>query len=129
MDATKTETLRGARLERRNQIRGQVGQMGDEIQALGVDQGLEQGTLSNHVADDAGMVFESERLATISDDLRDVLAQVDAALGRLDDGTFGTCQRCGQPIGEERLEAFPHVAFCIDCQQQVEREAALRTGV
>ena len=38
------------------------------------------------------------------------------------------CQRCGKPIGEERLEAFPYVAYCIECQSLIEREQALRAG-
>ena len=43
-------------------------------------------------------------------------------------GAYGICQRCGKPINEERLEAFPYVAFCIDCQSLLERQQALRFG-
>ena len=45
------------------------------------------------------------------------LAAVDAALARLDAGTYGTCTTCGKPIGAERLEALPWAALCIDCQR------------
>ena len=38
------------------------------------------------------------------------------------------CQRCGKQIGEERLEAFPYVAYCIECQSLVERDQAIRAG-
>jgi RNA polymerase-binding transcription factor DksA len=38
------------------------------------------------------------------------------------------CQRCGKPIGEERLEAFPYVAYCIECQSLVERDQAFSAG-
>lgn len=102
--------------------------MADEIKDLGIDQGLEGGSLGNHLAEDGSNVTESERLGTISDDFRDMLGQVNAALERIDEGTFGACQRCGKPINEERLEAFPYVPFCIECQQILERENALRSG-
>jgi len=42
---------------------------------------------------------------------------VDQALARIDDGTFGTCQDCGRPIGADRIEALPWAARCIDCQR------------
>ena len=52
---------------------------------------------------------------------RAVLGQVRDALKRIDDGTFGTCVRCGRPIAPERLEALPWAAHCIDCQRIVGR--------
>lgn len=128
MDATKMAGLRRALEERRTELRGEVDRMAVEVQDLGVDQGMEGGSVGNHLADDGSNVMEVERLGTISGDLQDILAQVESALGRMDDGTYGLCQRCGKPIGEERLEAFPYVAFGIDCQQIIERENALRSG-
>jgi RNA polymerase-binding transcription factor DksA len=53
---------------------------------------------------------EAERLAT---ELREALDEVDAALVRLDTGTYGTCQVCGKPIGAARLEAMPAARLCI----------------
>ena len=53
---------------------------------------------------------EAERLAT---ELQETLDEVDAALGRLRDGTYGVCEACGKPIGEARLEAIPMARFCI----------------
>ena len=121
MEPQSLDPVRDALVERREQLQGQIDQMGDEQVALGEDQGLEMGALGNHMADDAGNLFEAQRLATISEDLRDSLVQVDAALERMDGGQFGTCQRCGNPIDPERLEALPHAAFCIDCQRLVEQ--------
>jgi DnaK suppressor protein len=73
-------------------------------------------------------VAEAERIVTVSEDLEQILVQVNAALKRMNEGNYGTCQRCGKPIGEERLEAFPYVAYCIECQSLVEREQALSAG-
>ena len=50
-----------------------------------------------------------------------VLDEIDAALARIDDGSYGTCSRCGKPIGEERLEAMPYATLCIDCKRLEER--------
>jgi DnaK suppressor protein len=73
-------------------------------------------------------VAEAERIVTVSEDLQQILVQVNAALERMNEGNYGTCLRCGKPIGEERLEAFPYVAYCIECQSLIEREQALRAG-
>jgi RNA polymerase-binding transcription factor len=49
------------------------------------------------------------------------LEALDAALERLDDGSFGVCRSCGRPIAEERLEARPWAALCIECQRLEDR--------
>lgn len=48
------------------------------------------------------------------------------ALARLDEGTYGICVNCGRPIGDERLEARPHAARCVECEDKAERQAAPR---
>ena len=51
-----------------------------------------------------------------------VLAQIDEALRRLEAGTFGECDRCGESISEARLQAFPFTTLCIDCKAELESE-------
>lgn len=126
-DQKKTEKARQALLTRRTELTAELDRMAAEIRSIGVEEGNEGG-VGNHLADDGSNVTEGERLGTMSRDLDEVLVQVDSALERLDNGEFGICQRCHQPIGAERLEAFPYVAFCIDCQAIIEREQLLRTG-
>ena len=58
----------------------------------------------------------------LSDRERVKLQQIDDALARLDDGSYGICESCGLEIGEERLEAMPFTRLCRDCQQDQERE-------
>jgi DnaK suppressor protein len=53
---------------------------------------------------------------------RDVLWQIDEALRRLDEGSFGECERCGESISEGRIEAFPFTTLCIDCKAELESE-------
>ncbi|NBU20926.1 RNA polymerase-binding protein DksA [bacterium] len=53
---------------------------------------------------------------------RDVLWQIDEAIKRLDEGSFGECERCGESISEGRIEAFPFTTLCIDCKAELESE-------
>jgi RNA polymerase-binding transcription factor len=70
----------------------------------------------------ASQVFAQQRDLALRDRTDQQLALVEAAIDRLDDGTFGTCVRCGQPIAAERLEALPWAPRCIDCQRLADRE-------
>jgi DnaK suppressor protein len=65
----------------------------------------------------ASEVFAQQRDLALRDKSGKGLELVDAALARLDDGTFGACLRCGQPIPDGRLEVLPWAAFCVRCQQ------------
>ncbi len=59
----------------------------------------------------------------LSDRERVKISQIDDALARLDDGSYGVCVSCDMDIGEERLEAMPFTRLCRDCQQEQEKEA------
>ena len=128
MNKRQQEALRKRLEERRAEIESDMSYMAAEMRSIGVDQDEENGSLGNHIADDGSNVAEAERIVTVSEDLQEILVQVNGALERMTDGKYGTCQRCGNPIAEERLEAFPYVAYCIECQSIIEREQALRAG-
>jgi RNA polymerase-binding protein DksA len=68
-----------------------------------------------HDPEGATIAFERQHLAALAAQARDHLAQIDAALARLADGSYGTCQGCGQPIGDARLTARPVSTLCITC--------------
>lgn len=114
--------------ERRTHLEGEIGRLETEVRDLGVAQGMESGGLGNHMADDGSDVAEQERLTTISNDLQEMVNEVTRAEQRLADGTYGTCERCGKEINPDRLEAFPWVAYCIECQAIVEREQRVPVG-
>jgi len=65
----------------------------------------------------ATQVFEQQRDLALRERSEQHLAQVDAAIARLDTGTYGDCTNCGRSIALERLEAIPWAALCIDCQR------------
>lgn len=66
-------------------------------------------------------VFEQQRDIALRDKARAQLAAVDAAVARIDAGTYGRCTSCGNPIAPGRLEAIPWAELCIDCQRATPR--------
>jgi DnaK suppressor protein len=68
-----------------------------------------------HDPEGATIGFERAQLSSIAEAARHRLAEVDAALARLDERTYGTCERCGSPVGAERLAALPATRRCIAC--------------
>ena len=74
-------------------------------------------TTDNHLAETATVTLDREIDYTLEGHSEQVLVQIDAALARVEDGTFGTCTNCGKQIPEERLEARPWASLCIDCQR------------
>jgi RNA polymerase-binding transcription factor len=68
-----------------------------------------------HDPEGATIAFERQHVAAMISQARDRLAEIDAALARLNEGGFGVCQRCGQPIGDERLAARPATMTCVRC--------------
>jgi DnaK suppressor protein len=75
----------------------------------------------NHQADDATDAFEQAKELSLLQNSERVLAKVEAALARLEAGTYGVCERCGQQIDPARLKALPYAALCVDCQQRTEQ--------
>jgi DnaK suppressor protein len=128
MNAKKQEKLRGLLERRKVEIERDVSYMADEMRSIGIEQDDENGSLGNHIAEDGSSVAEAERIVTVTEDFQDILAQVNAALERMNAGTYGVCLRCGKRIAAARLEAFPYVSYCIECQSIIEREQALRAG-
>ena len=72
-------------------------------------------------ADTASFTFERELGSGLADGAQQTLAQIERALVRIDEGTYGICERCGRPIGHERLLARPAATLCIDDQRLADR--------
>jgi DnaK suppressor protein len=75
----------------------------------------------NHLGDVATATFDREMASTLEENSTHVLGEIDAALARIDEGTYGVCERCGEPIGGERLDALPWAKLCIDDKRKQER--------
>lgn len=87
-----------------------------------VDPLLDSGGLAGHEADDADALADYDREQAIVRNSRAILAQVNAALDRLNNGTYGTCARCGKEINPRRLEELPYALYCIEDQEIIDRE-------
>ncbi|HEY0890155.1 MAG TPA: TraR/DksA C4-type zinc finger protein [Nocardioides sp.] len=72
-------------------------------------------------ADMGATSFERDQELTVVSSERDKLAQIERALERIADGSYGVCESCGQPIGKMRLMAFPRATLCMTCKQREER--------
>jgi RNA polymerase-binding protein DksA len=75
----------------------------------------------NHLGDMATVTFDRELDEGLEEGAQQTLAQIDRALARIDDGSYGTCERCGRPIGAERLQARPWATLCIEDQRRAGR--------
>jgi RNA polymerase-binding protein DksA len=118
--AIDVEYFRKRLLEDRSRAQGALdylhdenpGSMEDETQEIPSD---------NHPGDVAAITFDREVDYTLEENEERLIAEIDAALERIEDGTFGICATCGQPVGEERLEAVPYTTQCIECKRKEER--------
>jgi len=79
------------------------------------------GSTHEHPAEAAAALYDQEEALTLRGWLRQRLAEVDAALVRIEDGTYGRCEVCGMPIEPARLEAIPWVRTRVECQRLLEQ--------
>jgi len=82
---------------------------GDSLEGLDFDFGF---------ADSAQSTAERNKVLAVVERLRENLHDVDLALSKIEKGTYGTCERCGNPISPERLEAIPYARLCVSCKQK-----------
>jgi RNA polymerase-binding protein DksA len=116
-----TEHFRNALLEERQRIEHALSTLRDE-HAGSLDDEVEEvaATSDNHLAETASATLGREIDYTLGENSGQVLAAIDAALKRIDEGTYGTCVSCGEQIRYERLEATPWASLCIDCKRKAE---------
>ncbi len=114
------------RLEaRRSELLRQKEQAKRALASEGASQ-AQEGTVATHPADAASDVTMAEYAQTMLRTIEEELHEVDAALERLETGTYGICVDCGQPIDRERLEVVPWAARCRADQERFERELERR---
>jgi len=79
------------------------------------------GDAGDDSADAGAKTFEREHDLALTQNARELLAQTQRVLSKIDDGSYGVCESCGQPIGKARLQAFPRATLCVACKQREER--------
>ncbi len=72
-------------------------------------------------ADAGAKTFQREHELALTQNARELLTQTERVLSKIEDGTYGVCESCGEPIGKARLQAFPRATLCVACKQREER--------
>ena len=75
----------------------------------------------NDQADVGSTTLERDHEMSLANNARDMLDQIERALAKIDDGTYGVCESCGNAIGKGRLQAFPRATLCVSCKEREER--------
>ena len=121
MTGIDTEQFRDALLDERRRIEHALATLRHEHSGS-LDQEVEEipATNDNHLAETATATLGREIDYTLGENSEHVLSAIDAAIKRIDDGTYGTCVTCGGEIRRERLEASPWASHCIDCKRRAE---------
>jgi DnaK suppressor protein len=122
-EAAVRQRLEGERMRIKQEIYRQT--RGDEM-VPATDPLLDTGGVSTDPADDADALADNERTRILVSNAQAMVAQINAALERLDAGTYGVCINCGREIDPRRLESLPYVTLCIDCQAAAEAASARR---
>lgn len=121
MKPQELESFRQLLESLRARLRGDVDQMTDE--ALKRNQPESSGNLSNlplHMADVGTENFDQEFTLSLIENEQETIERINAALDRIQLGSFGQCDECGGPIGKARLQALPYTPHCIECARKLE---------
>lgn len=107
--------------EEREQLEAQFTEL--EETSLGTSQSEQSGeaAFDEEYADSGTFTFERERDLSLAENLKDLIEQIERAVDRIDDGTYGICERCGRPIEKARIKALPYARLCIKDKQAEER--------
>jgi RNA polymerase-binding protein DksA len=119
----RLDELRAALLEERERVTRALEHLHEENPGSLQDETgeLNAPSVDDHLGDMATATFDRELDYTLEENAEAVLQAINSALTRMESGTYGRCQSCGQPISPERLEAIPWATRCIDCKRREER--------
>jgi DnaK suppressor protein len=109
--------------EERERLQGIADDLQRERDEAVSDTGGELSSFDQHPGYSGTETFEMEKNVSLREQVDDELQEIQAAFQRLERGTYGICQACGKPIGDERLEAMPATRFCVEDQVKAERQA------
>jgi DnaK suppressor protein len=121
LDAKTLAKLRDRLEEERRALSAEMAELEEEsFQTTQSDITGEAG-VDEDFADAGTATFDREQALSIANNIRDLIGQVDRALARMDEGTYGACERCGRPIDPIRLRALPRTLLCAECKRREER--------
>lgn len=115
---TEIEEFKAILLEKRNELLGNVSYM--ENDALREERS-DLSSMPIHMADLGTDSYEQEFTLGLMDSERKVIAEIDYALNRIEEGSYGICEVDGEPIPKQRLDAIPWAKFCVGCASLLEK--------
>jgi RNA polymerase-binding protein DksA len=120
LSAIDTNHFQELLLEERKRVVAALKNLHDDHAGTLTDESGEESAYDNHLADTATDTYDRELDYTLEESAGHMLSEIDSALGRIDDGSYGKCTSCARQIAAERLEARPWATLCIDCQRSRE---------
>jgi len=109
----------------RARLQGDVSQLADEaLKRNRQDASGDLSTMPIHMADIGSDNFEQDFTLTLLESEEQTLAKIETALARIAEGTYGTCETCGEAIPKPRLQAIPYALRCVSCAQKEEGDRA-----
>lgn len=118
LDTGAVSSLKVELLAERERLVDELAQL-EETSALG----KWKDDLGADIADAGFAIVEREQAVTLATNAKRLIRQIDDALARMDAGTYGVCEVCGDPIGDARLEAIPYATMCVSDQAVAARTA------
>ncbi len=118
--STDLKVARDRLTDERARVLAEAAALHDDL-SHSIEDSFDEDGNDSHLADSATETVDREIEQSLEENAEHLLAEIDAALGRLDAGTYGSCVRCDKPIGDERLSALPYAAKCIECKRLEER--------
>jgi DnaK suppressor protein len=115
-----TDEFRTILTDRRERVVRAIEHLHDQHPGSMEEETGELARTDQHLADVATATFDREFDLGLEEDAEEVLAAIDEALTRIEDGTYGICARCGSEIAPERLRAVAYATLCIDCKRREE---------
>ncbi len=119
MDESSLKELRGQLNGELERLETAIAELDAEERDL-LSEASGENNYRDHMADQGSATFERELDMTLEENLREALADVRAALLRMDDGSYSVCARCGADIPVDRLRAVPTASLCITCKEAEE---------
>jgi RNA polymerase-binding protein DksA len=120
VSAIDTNRFREVLTQERQRVQAALDNLHEENPGSITDEIGEDAVYDNHLADTATVTYDRELDYTLEENAEHVLSEIDSALLRIDDGSYGNCTNCWREIAPERLEARPWATLCIDCQRSRE---------
>ncbi len=115
------QELKERLLEERRDLQSQLDELEESTFATNQSELTGEMGFDEEYADAGTATFERERDLSLVNNVRDLIQRIDKALAKIDEGTYGLCDRCGKPIEKVRLKALPYANLCLKDKQAEER--------